>query len=69
MPRPRKTSPASYVIGLFGVRPLAAVLDVDPGAVCKWRARNGRVPSKHQAALLTLARKRGVELSAEDLIA
>lgn len=69
MPRRTRSTPAERVISLFGVRPLAAVLDIDPGAVIKWRERTGRVPSRHMGAILALARKRGVALTADELIA
>lgn len=70
MARRSKLSPAAHVIGLLGVRPLAKALGLDPAAVIRWRERSsGRIPSRHLSGILALARKRGVALTAEELIA
>lgn len=69
MARRSKQSPAAHVIGLLGVRPLAAALGLDPAAVIRWRERNaGRIPSRHMSGILALARRRKIELTADDLI-
>ena len=67
MARKRQT-PAEVVIGLFGIRPLARELDIDPTTVVRWRQRSGLVPSAYHRPLLTLAPKLGVVLTENDLI-
>lgn len=59
--------PADVVIDLFGVRPLARVLDVTPGAVAHWRD-SGLVPSKYHERLMTLAKQRKVKLTTDMLV-
>lgn len=62
-----KKKPASVVIDLFGVRPLARKLELSPGAVSKWQER-GLVPSKYHEKLLDLAREMRLRLTPEMLI-
>jgi len=63
-----KKKPAHVVIDLFsGVRPLARLLELSPGAISKWK-KNGLVPSKHHEPLLELAKERRLTLTAEMLI-
>lgn len=66
----RKTlTPAEVVIELFGIRPLARELDVDPTTVVRWRSNDdGLIPSSYHRQLLELAERDGVELTAEHLI-
>jgi hypothetical protein len=68
-------TPAEYVIRLFGgIRPLARYLDVEPSTVWRWRVpsdrggADGRIPRDTQPRLLDLAKARGLDLKAEDLI-
>lgn len=68
-------SPADIVIEKFGgVRATARALELNSSSVSRWRAPaekrglDGRVPSKHQATILRLARARGIDLTAADLI-
>lgn len=62
-----KKKPASVVIELFGVRPLARKLDLTPGAVSKWQG-SGYVPSKYHEKLLELAREMRLRLTADMLV-
>lgn len=60
-----KKTPASVVKELFGVRALAKLLGLSPGAVSKWVKT---VPSKHHERLLQLAREKRLTLTPEMLI-
>lgn len=60
-----KTTPAQVVKKLFGVRALAKLLKLSPGAVSKWVKT---VPSRHHERLLNLAREMKLTLTAEMLI-
>jgi transposase-like protein len=67
--------PADIVISRFGgLRPLARLMNLDPSTIYRWRAPaakgglDGRVPSTHQLRLLELAREKGVQLTASELI-
>jgi hypothetical protein len=63
-----KKKPATVVIELFsGVRPLARLLRLSPGAISKWQ-EIGRIPGRHHETLLDLAREHGKRLTAEMLI-
>lgn len=69
------STPASKVIAkLGGVRATARALELNPSSVSRWtapvekRGLGGRVPSIHQAKILQIARERGVDLTAADLI-
>lgn len=73
-PTPR-TTPAETVITLFGgVRPLARELGRNPSNVSRWRkpknegGTGGSVPTAMQGKILAIARRRGLELTAEQLI-
>jgi hypothetical protein len=59
--------PAEVVIALFGVRPLARMLDVTPGAVAHWRD-TGLVPSKYHERLMSLAKQRRLKLTTDMLV-
>lgn len=68
-------TPAAKVISEFkGVRAVARALDLNPSSVSRWtapkekRGLGGRVPSIHQAKILQIARERGLDLTAADLI-
>lgn len=69
-------SPAEKVIEAFGgVRVLARLLGRNPSSVVRWRqpkaegGTGGVVPSALQGRVLVLARERGLDITAEDLIA
>lgn len=71
----QKQTPASRVISAFGgVRATARILDVASSTVSRWqKAREhggtgGKVPTKHMREVLDEAKRRGLHLSAEDLI-
>ena len=68
-------TPADIVIARFdGVRPLARLLGKDPSTIHRWcqpaakGGSDGRVPSAAQSRLLSLARERGIALTADELI-
>lgn len=68
-------TPAEKVITAFGgVRATARLLALNSSSVSRWRmpaekrGLDGRVPSIHQGVILRLARERGLDLSAADLI-
>jgi len=63
-------TPSKLVILLFGgVRPLARLLNKTQSSVSKWqKSDDGDVPGKCHRQILDLAKKRGVDLSAEDLV-
>lgn len=69
-------NPAKRIIELFGgVRPLARELDTDPSVVCRWalpkerRGQGGLIPAEYQGRILKLAKRKQLQVSAEDLIA
>jgi hypothetical protein len=69
------TSPATLVIKAFGgVRKAARALGVRPSTVCRWNlplergGMGGQVPSKAARKILMLAKQRGLELTADDLL-
>jgi hypothetical protein len=72
----KEVSPAELIVARFGgVRPLGRLLNIDPSAISKWISRGGRIPNNRggrkeemHRALLTLAEKRKVKLTAEELI-
>lgn len=62
------TSPVELAIGMFGgVRKLARALDRDPAAVSRWQ-KSGIVPTSVQRRLLELARERGIDITAHDIV-
>lgn len=68
-------TPADIVIERFGgVRAVARTLDIDHSWVVRWRKPRtaggtaGVVPSAHQRRLLEEAAKRGIRLTASELI-
>ena len=72
MARSCDVTPLEYVIQLFGgVRPLARQLNQTHVSVINWKKSHkgaGLVPTHVQGRLLELARRRGLCLTAEDLI-
>lgn len=69
-------TPAARVISVMGgVRETARALGISSSTVSRWQkprdegGTGGRVPTKHQAKLLDIARDRGVELTPAQLIA
>jgi transposase len=69
------TTPAARVIKAFsGVRETARILGISSSTVSRWQkprdegGTGGRIPTKHQTALLKEAQERGVELTPADLI-
>lgn len=63
-------NPASYVIKtLGGVRATARILNRAPSTVHRWKkSRAGQIPSSIQSKILEIARRRGLPITAEDLI-
>lgn len=62
-------SPAKFCILVFGgVRPLARLLGRTASSVSKWQLNDGGVPRKVHLDILKLAAKRGIELTANDLV-
>lgn len=63
-------TPSKLVILLFGgVRPLARLLDKRPSSISQWQTtEDGGIPRKAQTKILELAKKKGIVLSAEDLV-
>lgn len=70
-----RLTPVDCAVRAFGgVRPLATAIRQYPGSVCQWRTRQtkrraaGDLPTVVQRRVLEVARERGLQLSAEDLI-
>lgn len=70
------STPAQRVIAAFGgVRATARIINRSSSTVSRWQkprdqgGTGGRVPSSAQGVLLAHARKHGINLTAEDLIA
>ena len=62
-------TPAAKAIRLLKAKRIAERCDLCTDAVWKWPKRaGGLIPSVHQAAVLQLARDRGVDLTADDII-
>lgn len=69
MGRAKHLTPAELVIDLFGIRPLAAELQCSTTSIQRWRAsEGGKINPHYQPAILDLARRQGVTVSAEELI-
>lgn len=62
--------PAQCAIEAFGgVRALARAVGVSPDIVSRWRSRcDGFIPRQQAVKIYQLARDRGLELTAEDLL-
>lgn len=64
----KKYSPAAWVIHVFGgVRAAGRAIGRDKASVCIWQ-RSGLVPTSSLRKILEIARKRGLDITAEDLI-
>ena len=62
-------SPAAKAIRLLKAKRIAERCDLCTDAVWKWPKRpGGFIPAQHQRAVLDLARERGVDLTADDVI-
>lgn len=68
-------SPAQYVVFAFGgVRRAARAIGRSPCQLSKWpkpeevKGCGGRIPAKAQRTVLEVAKKLGIDISAEDLI-
>lgn len=69
-------TPAEYVVFMFGnsVRGTAKALGRSPQSVCEWydpktkRGGRGCIPSSIQAKILEIAKERGLDINANDLI-
>lgn len=70
-------NPAEYVIKLFGgVRPLARIIGKSPSAISCWRKNRsnnkskakGNIPSSVHIKILNEAKKRGLDVNANDLV-
>lgn len=68
-------TPAEYVIYVFnGVRATARAVGRSPSTVSKWqkpkdqKGHDGYVPSNVQRKILEVARERGLDITAKDLI-
>lgn len=71
----KTTTPAQLVINRFGgVRALARKLEVYPSTVSRWAAEEGKkgtggqIPGRYHVALLDMAKKENIYLTAEELI-
>lgn len=67
-------TPAKIVIDRFGgVRPLARLMGLTPGTVCRWalpkshRGSDGFIPARHHRRLLDLAKEHGKWLTLDEL--
>ena len=64
-----KQTPYEVLISEFGgVRALARAIDRNPGAVNKWRKRDGAIPSSIQRKVLETAWAMGIKITADDII-
>jgi hypothetical protein len=62
-------TPAARAVKLLGAKAIAGACDLTTNAVWKWSTMGqGLIPSRHQAAVLALARRKGVALTADDII-
>ena len=63
-----RVTPYEIVIEAFrGIRPAARLLGLDPAQVCRWR-RSGLIPAPYQRRVLEAAWRRGIDLTAHDLV-
>ncbi len=62
-------TPAGRAIRLLGAKYIGFACDLSTGAVYKWPKRGGGlIPSAYQAKVLELARQRGIDLTAEQVM-
>lgn len=62
-------TPAAKAMRLLGAKKIAAKCDLTTNAVWKWSTQgHGRIPSKHQPAVLELAKEHDVELTPADVL-
>ncbi|GAW42444.1 hypothetical protein SH203_02860 [Brevundimonas sp. SH203] len=62
-------TPAGRAMRLLSAKRIAYACDLTTNAVWKWETSGGgRIPSRHLATVLDLARQMGVDLPATDLI-
>jgi ribonuclease BN (tRNA processing enzyme) len=65
---PPESSPAAKILGIFGgASRLARLLGMPASTVGHWKT-TGLIPCQHQAPILSLARSRGLLLTADDFI-
>lgn len=66
---PRSETPADKAVRLLGVKRIAYACNLTTNAVWKWQTvGRGRIPSRHQPAVLQLARDLGAPFTADDVI-
>lgn len=64
-----RLSPTQFIVRQFGgVRAAARVIGRSPSAVSQWQTRGGTIPSSVHKTILTEAKKRRIDISADDLI-
>ena len=62
-------TPAALAMRLLTAKQIAYACNLTTNAVWKWdTSGGGRIPSRHLATVLDLAKRLGVELTADDLI-
>ena len=60
--------PAAYIVHVFGgVRATARAVGRDPSNVSKWTKRK-RIPTAIQRHILSIAKRRGLDVKAADLV-
>jgi len=71
----QQLTPAEYVIHVFGgVRATALAIGRNASSVCKWtkskakHGLDGKIPSSLQKTVLEVAKKRKLDIKAQDLI-
>lgn len=60
--------PAAKAVRLLGVKEIAFACGLTTDAVRKWVANGGFIPAVHQPTVLHLASRKGVSLTAEDVV-
>jgi hypothetical protein len=61
-------TPAAKVVRLLGVKEIAFACGLTTDAVHKWKANGGYIPAQHQVRVFELAERKGVTLTAGDII-
>lgn len=62
-------TPAALAMRLLSAKRIAHACNLTTNAVWKWdKTGSGRIPSRHQPAVLALAAELGVPFSADDII-